>query len=207
MPSTTSSSTKSERLVLAMAIKNITMKQDGFIIAVEKMEKYQTDILANLDLEIETKKIELNDLEESYKHREKTGKIETMQRLNEFGYQASVQIIKERNETVINEDKLGEMIQNLTTMKSEYSVELDSIKSKAKESSAKELNAALTTSELKHQAEIAQISAQLGQQNKEISNLEKTIDNLRNELAEQRKLTKDVAQAGRAAPINLSTGK
>lgn len=66
---------------------------------------------------------------------------------------------------------------------------------------------ALNNAQLTHKDEIAELGASVKQQEKEIINLNETIHNLRHELSEQRKLTKEVAEAGKQAPINLSTSK
>jgi hypothetical protein len=60
---------------------------------------------------------------------------------------------------------------------------------------------------LRHNAEVAQIKAEVGQRTSEITVLANTVKNLQNEIAEQRMLTKEVAFAGKQAPINQSFGK
>ena len=65
----------------------------------------------------------------------------------------------------------------------------------------------MTHSKLTHKAETAVLEATNIQQNKEITALMKTIDSLRNEVAEQRKLTAQIAESSRPAPISQQFGK
>lgn len=184
-----------------MAISSITTKQDAFIKAVETLDKYKTEILQNLDLEIESKKIELQDLEAEYIKRKKSGQIETDQYLKEYKYKGASQILEDEEEEPIRKDKLQEMRNEISTLRTAQTEELEKIKREERGKAKTSLDDALSRMELKHQAEIAQLSAEVTQQKKEIHTHELTIENMKNELSEQRKLTKDVAQAGRAAPI------
>ena len=198
---------KSERLELAMAINAITSKQEAFVKAVETLDKYKTDILQNLDMEIEAKKIDLQDLEAEYAKMKKTGQIETDQFLKEYKYKGAIEILQEEGEVSIKSDRLDKMKEEIDLLRDGHTEELEKIKKDERGKAKSALEDALSRAELKHQAEIANLSAEANQQKKEIKTLQDTIDNLKNELAEQRKLTKDVAQAGRAAPITQNLAK
>jgi len=199
--STTPTQPRSERLELAMAISSITTKQDAFIKAVETLDKYKTEILQNLDLEIESKKIELQDLEADFAKRKKSGQIETDQYLKEYQYKGVINLLENEDEEPIKKDRLKEMRDEIATLRTAQTGELDKVKHEERGKAKAAIDDALSRMELKHKAEIAQLSAEVTQQKKEIHTHELTIENMKNELAEQRKLTKDVAQAGRAAPI------
>ena len=66
---------KSERLELATAISNITLSQEKFVKAVELLANFKSESLTNLDLEINTKKIELETLAEEYNRSIKENQI------------------------------------------------------------------------------------------------------------------------------------
>jgi hypothetical protein len=51
------------------------------------------------------------------------------------------------------------------------------------------------------------MKAQFNQQNKEIEMLNRTIETLKHEIAEQRLLTKEIAQAGSKSQITQTIGK
>lgn len=205
--STKPTNKKSERLLLATAITSLTTKQEAFIKAVETMKQLEADTLTNLDLEINTKKLELENLEKDFKRKQKDGQIETDQFLNEYSYEAACKILKEHNEEPINSEKLKTLHNDLDKYKTGHEEELEKLKNKEREKAQKSLKAALTNNELKHKAEVAEMAASVNQQKKEIQSLENTIKNLQNELSQQRQLTKDVAEASRPAPITVQGSK
>lgn len=198
---------KSERLELATAISNLTSKQDAFIKAIDILENFKTETLTSLDLQIDAKKLELNALSEDYKHQMRSGEIETDQYLAEYKYNGALEVLKKSDEVPISISELNMTRTELETLRQDRSEELETLKKKERERSAKELNAVLNNSQLKHKAEIAGLTASVDQQKKEISTLEKTIQNLQHELAEQRKLTKDVAEASRQGAITVNGAK
>jgi hypothetical protein len=68
------------------------------------------------------------------------------------------------------------------------------------------MNLTISNCTLTHKADSAELKATVKQQKHEIDNFLSTIENLKMELGEQRKLTKDVAQAGRPlAPMMMSS--
>lgn len=69
------------------------------------------------------------------------------------------------------------------------------------------MNNEIKTMELTHKANNAQLVAQVEQQKKEISVLNSTIENLKNEIKEQRELTKQVAMASSKSQITQTIGK
>lgn len=195
--------TKSERLQLVTAISNMSQIQEKFIKSVEALEHFKYDSLTKLDLEIGTKKLELDTLENDYNRMIKDNEIKINQHLSEFKYNGALEILKERSEVAIAEEKLDEMSQELKDLKSDRQSELDSIREKEKSRSEKALKSAINNANLVHKAEVAELQASVNQQLKEINNLQETINNLRHELSEQRKLTKEVAEAGK--PVNIPT--
>ncbi len=204
---TGANSKKSERLELAMAISSITTKQDAFIKSVETLQKFQSETLTKLDLEINAKKIELESVIDDYKRKQKDGQIETDQFLAEYKYNGAVSIIKDVEEVPIKMHIIETMRNDLKDLRSDRTQEMEDIRKKERQSADKALHATLNNCELKHKAEVAELSASVNQQKKEISTLTSSIDNLRHELAEQRKLTKEVAEAGRQGAVTVNSAK
>ncbi len=83
--------------------------------------------------------------------------------------------------------------------------EVNAARHKKKKHGERAMRTVMSNMELKHKAEVAKMTASMVHQKKKITTLQKTIENLQHELAEQRKLTKDVAEAGRPAPITLQS--
>lgn len=198
---------QSERLELAKAISNISAKQESFVKAVDTLEKYKNEILVTLDLEIETKKKELEDLKESYERLQKDGQIDTNQFLREYRYKGAIEILEDSGEVPIKENKLEKMEAEIEELRGDRTEEMETIRKEERSQAKKNMELAIRNCELTHKAESAELNAEVKQQSNEIKNLRDTIENLKFELAEQRKLTKDVAESSRAAPITLSTQK
>lgn len=205
MPSNPSKN-QSERLELAKAISNITAKQESFTKAVETLEKYKNEILVTLDLEIETSKKELEDLKESFKRVQKDGQIDTDQYIREYKYEGAIKILTESCEVPIKEKKLEHLEAEIERLSQDHSEEIEKMRKEERSQSKRSMELVIRNNELTHKAESAELNAEVKQQGNEIINLRSTIENLKMELGEQRKLTKDVAQASRAAPITLSSG-
>lgn len=197
-------SKQSERLALAQAISAVATKQDAFVKAVETLEQYRGEILVNMDLEIETKKRELEDLKESLVRKQKDGKIDTDQFLREYKRRGAVQILQEGDEVPVKKARYEEMEEEIAKLRKDRTEEIEALRKEEREHAKRNTNLAVRNCELTHKAESAETNAAVKQQEREIASLQSTIENLKVELSEQRKLTKDVAEASRAAPITLS---
>jgi hypothetical protein len=125
----------------------------------------------------------------------------------EYKYKGACYILKEHGEEPISMHKLKNMKSELEELMKDRAEEIEAIKKKERESAEMSKNMAIRNQDLSHKAETAELNATVNQQKKEIQTLQNTIDNLRSELAEQRKLTKEVAEAGRQAPITVTSNK
>lgn len=190
-------SVKADRLELAKAISNLTTKEDAFMKAVDALQNFKEDGLKRLELDMESRKLDLEELKQNIEHIKKNGQIEVDQFIKEYKYDGARKILDDRDEIPIEMDELTRMNDELKKLKMDRSEEMDDIKNKQKDKAKKALTCALNNSELKHKAEIAELKAQNNMSKHEITTLQKTIENLRDEIAEQRKLTKEVAEASR----------
>ncbi len=202
-----SKSSESEQLVFAKALNGITKIQDSFIKAVEGLQEYSEDALTQLDLQINTKKDELARIEEDIKKRKKDAQIECDQFIKEYEYEAALKILTDRNEEPINCDKLQELRDNLERAKKDYTTEIEKIRDEEKAKNHKELSAALKSKDLTHVAETAQMKALADRLTAEIDTYTSTIETLKHEIASQRKLTKEVAEACKQGGITQQIGK
>lgn len=205
-PSSSSAGSKSSRLELIMVVQNLATASEKFTKAAEAMQEYDSAAINELDLTIEEKRNELNHLSETFEVQKKDGQIRTDQYLMEYKYTGACEILKDRNEVPIRSDELSKMKSQIADFTKERSVELDAIRKEEKERAAKQLQYSVRTLELEHKASIASTAAAVTQLQKETESKEQTIENLRHELSEQRKLTKEVAEAGKQAPIHVNSG-
>ena len=200
-------STKSERLHLAEAIINFTKKQEEFLKSHEDLKKYSEDIFTNLDIQIDTKKSELDLLEKEYKNKSKDLEIECNQVFKEYQYEAAKKVLANRDEEPIATDELEELRDELEKLKEEFDDKLEEALKKERADSKIALSAAVANADLRHKAETAEILALSKQKEREVQVLNETIENLKHEVAEQRSLTRSVAEASKSGAITQSFGK
>lgn len=204
---TTKSAKKSDRLELAQAISSLVTKQDAFNKAVKAMEDFSNDKLHDLDLQIESKQAELSKLDDEFNKIQKDREIEINQYLAEYKYKGAVDLIKERDEETIKTIDLQKLKKELDLLKATDKKELESAIRDEKLKGEQALKSALHNKEMTHKAETAELQATSKHQLKEIENLNNTIENLRDEIASQRKLTKDVADACKQGSITVNSSK
>lgn len=246
-----------DRIQLAQAINNLTIKSEQFMEALKSFDVFKENI-TQLDIQIDTKKKEfkevIENIENNYKtktknleaeyaemHKQlqtkyqdlnkkletefvdknkqlnndhKNNQIEVKQKLSEYKIKACDDIAKEFNMILIkNEDhkmllnNVQKANQELDEIKKSLNDQCAAIKSEERSRYQAILKSELSTLELNHKANVAELKAQVEQQKKEIDVLQKTIDNLKHEIAEQRTLTKEVAIASSKSQINQKFGK
>lgn len=202
-----SSTSDSERLQLTNAINNLMTRGDSFVKALEELQEFNKETLTNLDIKIDVKKKEYQDMCISLENDFTNLKIKLQQDLNEFKVVACKEILSGVGMIAVDEkeyDKINNDYQGiLSTMEEKISNEIHQEKVKHQD----QLNIALNTKDLQHKAETATYKSQIEQQTKEIQVLKDTITNLKQEIAAQRELTKEVAQAGAKGSITQTFGK
>lgn len=203
--SSSTCSSDNPRLELAKAIHALTQKMDGFDKAAEALTSFTKDTLVEFDLQIEAKNEELARLSEENEHTQKRLRTETSLFLAEHRYEGAKKILAERNEVAVLIADYDALKANLARITAEREKELETAIKTEKERGRAALEAAVQIRELNHKAQTAELTATTNQQIKEIESLKRTIDNLKDEVAQQRKLTEAVANAGRSAPITLQT--
>lgn len=208
------SANDSDRLQLAQAINNFTIKGEQFVSAFDVLSNFGKERLTELDLNIESKKREFNDLTEQLENDFKNNQIKTNQRLNEFRLKACEDIANEYSMMLVSKDawktqqetiqKLSREMEDLTK---NWTVKLEDALSKERQSNEQKTQQRISQLELTHKAHSAELSAEVNQQKKEIVVLSNTIATLKEEIAQQRQLTKEVAMAGAKAQITQTIGK
>ena len=234
----------SDRLQLAQAINNITIKAEQLQTDMKtKTEQLQTEMknkfeqlqtilkaetlqtamdslmsfgsvkLSELDIQIEAKKLEYHDMTQQLETDFKNKQIQTAQQLNEFKQKACEEIAKQYNLMLVKKEDYEELETKANTANDSLQELENTFDDKLKSGIDHERNAfknqqdqRVSILDLTHKAATARLEAQCDQQKKEIEILNKTIDNLKHEIAEQRNLTKEVAQASSKAQIKQKIG-
>ena len=193
----------SESVQLAKAINSIVTKQESFVKAVNDLAKWKEETFFELGATLESKKDELKKCEEALNDKETRGKIDIANKLAQYKRESAIEFLKESDEVPVKKEHLDKLLEQIKDHDKAIAAAIKEEISKSKAA----VNVAVRNAELKHTAETATITATVDQQKREIKMLTETILNLKNEIAEQRKLTKDVATASRAAPITQNLGK
>lgn len=204
--SSSTNNTSSIRLTLVKTINALATKQEALIKAVENLKDFTTDTLQDLDMQIESKRADLEDLEKQYKVREVDLTIELNQSLKMKEYDAAKDLLSKRGEIPVSKETYESLQTSLETLQKKDTSELDKLRDELRASYKKELNAALSNCELRHKAEIAESSAAIKQRDNQIATLQETISNLRSEIASQRELTRSVAESSKQGAIQQSFG-
>jgi len=195
------------KITLTKTLNTLMAKQDAFAKSVEALKTFSDEALSNLILEIDVKQNELDELEKKLVVREKDGKICLDQKLREYGYKEASKIVTSRGEHIIHKEEYENLVSENKDLRDTLESKVQTIKEEQLALHKKQLSATITNLELKHKAETATLTAQTEQNNREIVHLNKTIENLRNEIEAQRLLTKEVAIAGKQGAISQTFGK
>ena len=246
-----------DRVQLAQAINNLTVKGEQFMEAFSSFSKFR-ETVAQLDIEIETKKTEFKelchrtqkehdekfhtlqkefkekthalqreyeeknrnltntyadsnrDLQNDYKNKQ----IEVTQKLREFKLKGCNDVAKEfdmtvmKSEDVKNLNDFNSRIQKeLEELRKKFDAECNKVRGEERGRFEAELKRQKTEQELTYKTNTAEMKAQLDQQKREVQLLTNTIETLKAEIAEQRNLTIEIAQAGSKGQITQNISK
>lgn len=192
---TESATTQSSVLAFTKAIQNVSKSQESFNKSVEGLESLIYDTFAELELKLCAKKKELVELDEKFAYDERKRKLEVDLNVKEHGYKAALKALGERGEVAVSDSSYSELKRLYEELKTSRETEVQTAVAREQERNAEHVNVLKQTLELKNQAEVAKVQAQLESQVNQIKVLESSIDRLARDLDEQRKLTKDVAMA------------
>lgn len=202
-----SKTSKEAHLTLAKNIANLAAIQSKFMKAVEEVKEFQTESIQNFNLEIQAKKQEYDDLSTQLTNAEIDGKTKCDQAVAKYKRDAAVKILGETDEVPIKKVDLESLQEQVTGLKRKRDEDVEALEKELSAKHQKAISAIITTQELKQNAELASLRAQVEQKDKEIQVHMNNIDNLRTEIKAQRELTKQVADAGRQGQIHQTIGK
>jgi hypothetical protein len=196
----------SDRLQLAQSINNLVLRGDSFLAAMEELNTFSKERVVDLDLKIESKKQEFQDLTVSLENQFKDVEIKLKQNLQENKLVAVKDVLSSLNMMYIETAEHSRLVTELDTLRNTSATQLQQAVAAEKASGAAALEQAIYNKELAHKAHIASITAQVEQQVKEIIVLKEMIANFKHEISEQRSLTKEVANASSKSQIQQSFG-
>jgi hypothetical protein len=203
-------------------------KQQEYEALLQKIDCEQTTKVSSLQQEYQSLEKELNsnyennkkDLDRNYENRVKelelnfkNSQIETTQKLREHKLKACGVMATENGMLLVEKSDNDKLIAE----KNAFATELKQLKDKFDATVKAEVGAEKgkfqaqlqqekTTMELTYKMQTADVNAQVTQLQKEVTVLNKMLDNLKTELAEQRNLTKEVASSASRSAINQSFG-
>lgn len=193
--SKTSTDPQSVAINFTKAIQDITKAQETFGKNVETLNDVINNTFSEIELKLGAKQKELNDLEEKLANEERKRKLELDLSLKEYGYKSALEIISERGEVAVPSVSYNELQKMYDDLKQCKDNDVKRAVKNEQDRNSEHIKILTQTLELKNQAEVAKVQAQLETQVNQIQLLEKTIERITNDLDEQRKLTKDVALA------------
>jgi hypothetical protein len=207
----------SDRLQFALAINNLTARSEALVAALQEIQTFDRDRIQTIEMKLEAKKKEYADMTQTlstqYEQAQKQleneyidAKIKCNQDIREHGLVAANNLLATMNMTSISVDKLNGMVNELSTIKDAHATTLKKELDDSHHQAKQELSRQISALQLEHKATVASLQAQVEQQVKEIRVLNDTISSLKHELAEQRTLTKEVAQASSKSQISQNFG-
>ena len=186
-------------VVVSTAIDKLTKIHETFATAStsssEAIQALIQNYLTDLTNRINLKREELEYLEEDFANKRRAGEIDIDLNIKQYGRDAAIRILKDSGEIPIGRE-------DYENLKTSYNSLLETKDSEIKlaveaENKRNEKHVAILkqTLELKNRAEVATVEAKLEAQVQQIQLLNDTIAQMKDDLNEQRKLTKDVADA------------
>ena len=226
----------SDRLKLAAAINNLVFKGSSFVEALTTLTMFTNERMTELDMQLETKKNEYKDLLKSndneYKQKMynleteysskkralendfKNSKILIDQQLSEYKLKACKELAGQNNMLLVEKAESEKMyternnlLKELTELKNTFTSKLSQEVAIERNIYKSKLEQETNTINLSYKATTAELNARVTQQTKEIEILNKTIETLKNEIMEQRNLTREIANAGAKGQITQNIGK
>jgi hypothetical protein len=187
---------------LTRAIQTIAKQQDAFKKSVEQFHEIEKDIdvrisssKKRMDEQEQLRKKEVDEMDVLVERERKRRRIDLEQDIREFGTQQVAKMLTEQKKVAILAEELEAMKTELETLrKTKEDAVLNAVR-EALEKSKLEMTTKIESQALRHQAEMAAVTANRDQQKHQIKVLDDTIAALRNELDQQRKLTREVAYA------------
>ena len=195
------------RLQFVRSLNALSASQTKFSDSLRDLENFKIDTEKEFDMKLDEKQVQLKELDDEYENKLKRLQIETDMKFAEYQYDTAVDVLEDKNEEPISSDELATLKNGIDTLRETLTDQHDEAVGRLRTDHKKSMEAALNSTELKHQASIADLKAKSVMFEHEITTLQRTIDKLHEEVDAQRELTKAVAEASKTGQIQQSFGK
>jgi hypothetical protein len=186
-------------------------KEQGLLQKYNSLNKNLEEKYVDLNKKLES---DFNEKTKDIQNNLKNLQIQSSQKLAEHKIKACSELAKENGMFLVKDDEYQSLLESkhllqseLDNLKKNFELKCKEIRDNEKANYVALLKNEMAIYELTTKAQNADIKAQAEQQKREIEVLNSTIQNLKNELVEQRSLTKEVAHASSKAQISQKFSK
>ena len=163
--------------------------------SIESLKNLIDEHLDGLMTRINLRKEELDYLDEEFTQKKRRSEIELDLDIQKYGRSKAIHILYQSGEIAVKEAEYNKLKNDYETFLLTQKDEIKNAVKAENDRNTKHIAVLKQTLELKNKAEVATVEAKLEAQLKQISLYNETIQQMKNDLNEQRKLTKDVANA------------
>ena len=207
---TTKTTTKSKKPnqfehIVSASIDRLSKNYESFMnnsnTYAESLKGLIDDYLSDLMNKINMRKEELAYLDEEFNNKKRTSEINLDLDIRKYGREKALEILKETGEIAVFETDYNRLNNDYQELLSKQKEEIKTAVDNEHQRNTKHVAVLKQTLELKNKAEVATVQAKLEAQVTQIELLSDTIKQMKDDLNEQRKLTKDVANASNKAQM------
>ncbi len=197
---------ENSRLALIHTTESLATATRGFTGAVEDFKQFNGETVARLDQLINVKQQEFEEQESRCDQQLKKRKIDADLHLREYKRDAAIEFLTAQGMDVVDHDTLVNIKAQLENLKNNHQGELDTLRKELISHAKRDLEGAMGTQKLRHEAESAGMKAQIEQFTQQITFLQTSNKEQREETKLQRLLTEKVADSGKQGAIHQQFG-
>lgn len=172
------------------------MKQrDAFSTAVEAYEAIGQESVNQLEMKINDKTREFDELDNTFATKWKRAQVEFELHMQEHRRRGAVDVLAKSDEVAIKASDLEDLRARVNLLEESRDADIKAAEAKVRARMDREHEMDVKQLQLEHSAESAELNAKLGQKEAEIEVLKDTIDGLKGEVASQRALTECVTDS------------
>ena len=197
----------SDTLVFAKAVSGISKTSEELIKAMNGLAQLKTEALTNALLEITAKREELSLLEKEYETKKKDHQIKLAQELSEFGFKEALKIVEKNGHVAVPKEAYETIQKDNKELEARHAQEMETKIAAEKAVGEQREKLAVQKLTLEHTAATAELKATVEQLTKERATFESVIAAYKADIAAQRELTRQVAEAAKSGAITQTFGK
>jgi hypothetical protein len=180
-------------VVLAKAINNLLKAQNDWTKTIKEFTETTQNTFSDLEFRYKTARRKTEEAEKETEVDAQSRRIQIDLNLKQHARDAAVRVLAEHGERPIRQEDHDTLLKAIEEHKHRYNLDLKQQVEEEKQKTKEKCENSISTMGLKHQAEVAKITAQLDQKQNEVSVLNRTITDLQSNLDKARSLTESVA--------------